>query len=155
MADDEGLPELTEREFRDLSERTEFLDLVATGIPEINAALQVRWSPKKLKQMLADPEFVELVNAARDTFDGLVETTLGQMAIRGNMRAVEMWLYNRQKGRWTDVKKIEIDHTVTHNYAIVGVAVEAAQALLAQHGAGALQAFHQHAIEATGTDADE
>lgn len=131
----------------------EFLNLVSQGTPELNAALEVDWRPKKLKAMLADPEFAALVDAAKSTMDGKVEQVLGQMALNGHFLAIQMWLYNRDPGRWKDVKKIQVDSTVTHNVALVGVAKEAALAMLKERGAIGLQAFH--AIETTARDADD
>lgn len=135
-------------EFKQLQAH-EFFDLVSAGVPELNAALEVGWTPRQLKARMADPDFEELVQSAQAQADGRVEAVLYQMSLRGNFQAIQMWLYNRQKSRWRDVKKIEIDTTVTHNVALVVTAKEAALAMLRERGPAQLQGFHQHAIETT------
>lgn len=130
----------------------EFLNLVSQGTPEVNAALEVGWTPRELKHRMADPDFEELVRSSMDIADGRIEEVLYEQARRGNFQAIQMWLYNRQKGRWRDVKKIEIDQTVTHNIALVATVKQAALAMLAEQGPMQLQGFHTKAIEATASD---
>lgn len=134
----------------------EFMELVGTGITEINAALEVGWTIKDLNNYLQDPEVRDMIDAARAYADGRVEKILYDKALDGNMTAITMWLHNRQPGRWKDVRRIEVSGSTTVAVDVSSVK-EAALAMLAQVGPAATQALPAY-IETTAreaVDADE
>lgn len=55
------------------------------------------------------PEFSKALKDAKDAADGLVETSLFQNAMAGNVTAQIFWLKNRRPTEWRD--KQEISHT--------------------------------------------
>ena len=94
--------------FADIAEKETFLDRVANGCPPLLAGHELRWSPKKTKEVMNDPEFADLVNAAIERGLDAVEATLMRKAQEGNMAAITMVLFNRRADRWRDVKRIDI-----------------------------------------------
>lgn len=134
-------PEDEETVFAEITEREEFLTLVASGVPQRLAAYKVRWTPKQLKQILADPDFVELIDdAAERSLDG-IEATLHRKAEEGNMAAIQMVLFNRRPRNWRDVRKIEITQRTDVTVVQVEATKQAAIALLRERGAGVMQAL--------------
>lgn len=129
----------TDRLFDDIVERDLFVELVADGVTELNAGLEVGWTPRQTRLNMADPNFAEIVEAAKGRADGTIEKTLYEVAKRGNLGAIQMWLYNRQPNRWKDVKRIEVqsEHTVT--VGVIGATKQALLELMTEHGARALQ----------------
>lgn len=134
-------PEDEEQVFAEIAEREEFLTLVASGVPSRLAAYKVRWTPKQLKQMLADPDFAELIDDATErSLDG-IEATLHRKAEEGNMAAIQMVLFNRRPRSWRDVRKIEITQRTDVTVVQVEATKQAAIALLRERGAGVMQAL--------------
>jgi hypothetical protein len=83
--------------FEEMTARQEFIDKVSCGTSEFNAGIEVGWTPAKIRTMTADPDFRELVTFARELADGNVEGTLYRLAHeKGNMAAIQMWLFNRR-----------------------------------------------------------
>ena len=60
---------------------------------EMTAALAVGWTPRKLKALKKDPEFVQLINEARTLLIESVESMEIRNALRGNQRAIELFLF--------------------------------------------------------------
>lgn len=137
-----------DREERELAASEKFLERVAQGCPEMNAALEVNWTPRKLKQKMADKDFAQLVEYSKEVADGAIEQTLYALAQRGNFQAIQLWLYNRQSTKWRDVKRIEIHQDTSVSVTVVNGAVEAAKRLLVEQGPASVQSFHRKAIEA-------
>lgn len=116
-----------------------FLEWVKIGTPPLHAALEVGWSPARLRQMLSDPEFKALVDAMEEYKDQTIEQALFDQAKKGAGWAVQMWLYNRQPDRWRDTKRIEVRSETTIQVGIVASVKEAALALLRERPIGELQ----------------
>jgi len=131
MADDQLFDDIVEREL--------FIELVADGCTEINAGLEVGWTPARTRRNLADPDFAALVDAARDRADGTIERALFHLAKGRNLGAIQMWLYNRSPERWRDVKRLEVKNETNVNVALVAATKEAILATLRDHGPAALQ----------------
>jgi hypothetical protein len=141
--------------FNDIVERDLFVELIADGVPEINAGYEVGWTPTQTKRNLADPMFREIVTAARDRADGTIEAALFKLAKNGNLGAMQMWLYNRKPADWKDVRRIEVRQDTTINLAVVHSTKQAVLEMLATHGPGALQpTYDPPAIEAPIIDAE-
>lgn len=128
-----------DREFERMEAMERFIDLVADGCPEVNAALEVGWTPRVMQSYLQDSSFRDMVSAARDRADGTIEQKLFAVAKGGNMTAIQMWLFNRQPERWRDLKRIEIHTDSTVKVEVVGAVKEAAMAMLNQLGVAKMQ----------------
>lgn len=124
---------------REMEEKEQFLERVARGVPPMLAGHELRWHPKQVSALMADPEFMELVDAAIERSIDTIESVLHDKAKNGNMSAIMMVLYNRRPERWRDVKRIEVSQqtqvTVTHVEATKAAAVE----LLRANGAAVMQ----------------
>lgn len=138
--------------FEEMTARQEFIDKVSCGTSEFNAGIEVGWTPAKIRTMTADPDFRELVTFARELADGNVEGTLYRLArIKGNMAAIQMWLFNRRPDRWKDVKRIEVHTDATVHIGVVHSVKAAALQLLGERSVADLQRL---AIETTASDDD-
>lgn len=144
------LPDPKERS--ELAETDKFFRALATGAGQLHSALGVGWSPAKLRRKLKDPEFAELVGLADALMDEGVEQTLLQRAKAGNVTAIKMWLYNRQPGRWRDVRHIQVDGNTTLSVDVVVGVKQAALELIRERGVREMQPAPQ-AIEAEVVDA--
>lgn len=130
------MKELSERE---AEQHQQFFDLLRTGVRPIHAAVEVGWSPAKLKQLMKDREFMELMDMAEEMLDETVEESLLQSALKGNFRAQQMWLLNRQRAKWRDVRHIEVNSTERLEVGVVLGVKQAAAELLRSEGVAALQ----------------
>ena len=136
--------------FEEMTARQEFIDKVSCGTSEFNAGIEVGWTPAKIRTMTADPDFRELVTFARELADGNVEGTLYRLArIKGNMAAIQMWLFNRRPDRWKDVKRIEVHADSTVRVEAVHSVKIGVLELLREHSIAELQHL---AIETTTSD---
>lgn len=140
--------------FNDIVERDLFVELVADGIPELNAGFEVGWTPSQTKRNLADPAFREIVDTAKERADGTIEAALFRLAKAGNLGAMQMWLYNRSPERWKDVKRIEVKNDTTINLGIVASTKQAVIEMLRENGAASLQPPVVRAIETSARDTD-
>lgn len=138
-------------------DRQEFLELVAAGRQRLNAAYQLKWSPKQLEGMLADEEFRELVEMAESLVLGDVVEALVKKAKAGNMRAIEFFLVNKDPKSWRPPSRpVEITGSSTVNHEVTVSIAASVQELLRTHGAGALQPGGiLDAIDTTATDASD
>jgi hypothetical protein len=131
-----GKAELTERDAR---EQERFFALLSDGARPLHAAVEVGWSPAKLRRLTRDPEFAELMATAEEMLDETIEESLYQSALKGNFRAQQMWLLNRQGKKWRDVRHIQIDQRQTLEVGVVLGVKQAAAELLRSNGIAALQ----------------
>ncbi len=134
------MAEDTNKAFDDIVERDLFVELVADGTPEMLAGMEVGWTPRQTRLNLADPMFFEIVEAAKEMADGTIEHSLFVLAKKGNLGAIQMWLYNRQSGKWKDVKRIEVQSEHHHSVSLVSATKTALAELIREAGPAALQA---------------
>jgi hypothetical protein len=127
---------MTDREMREVEC---FIESVRGGTGPLNAAIEVGWTPAALKRRMKDPEFVELVELARERRLESIETTLYQMAERGHFKAIQMVLYNERAHRWKDVRHLSVTRSETLDVGIVVSVKEAAKQLLREHGVASAQ----------------
>lgn len=137
--------------FDDMTSRQAFLDKVAAGTTPFNAGIEVGWTPAATKKNVADPEFAELISYAQQMADGNIEKKLHDIALKGNLGAIQMWLFNRRPEMWKDVKRIEVNQNVNVQLGVVHSVKEAAHELMRGHSIADLQRL---AIEATSSDDD-
>lgn len=129
---------MTETALMDMGAHEEFLELLVSGIGVHMAGYQVGWSPRKTKQMMADTDFAELIEAALDRKYDSIEKALHDQAVKGNMAAIQMVLYNRRPGQWKDLRRIEVKTDVTVNLGEVGAAKQAILEMIRTQGAAAM-----------------
>lgn len=121
-------------------QRELFLLSVADGVPDDNAGYEVGWTPARLRRELADPDFREMVTAAKDRAIGTVEKALFDLATKGkNLGAMQMVLYNLRADKWKDVRRIEVKNEHTVNGQIVVSTREAIMGHLKELGPAGLQ----------------
>lgn len=134
---------LSDREAKDTFT---FLEDIRVGTGPLNAGLAVGWSPAKVRRLLKDAEFVELMNAASEMRLESVEKTLWQLADRGHFKAIQMVLFNKRPDAWRDIKHIQVDKRETLEVGVVVSVKAAALELLREQGVDAFQP-EQTAIE--------
>lgn len=87
----------------DEARRAEFLELLRQGKRRRTACRLMGMSPNTMYAAIArDETFADEVRAAEDESDEEVENALREAAVSGNVIAAQVWLYNRQPGRWRD-----------------------------------------------------
>lgn len=138
---------------RDMRETMVFMEDVRTGTGPMNAAIAVGWSPAKLKRLMQDPGFADLLDVARERRLETVEKTLWELAQGGHFKAIQMVLYNERSEQWRDVRHIQVER---HDQLDIGIVVSVKEAALASLREAGVAAFQMApaVIEATATDAD-
>lgn len=132
---------------REAKELGEFLEDIRVGTGPFNAALAVGWSPAKIRRLMKDTEFLELMDHASELQLESIEKTLHQMAEKGHFKAIQMVLHNRRSGQWRDIKHIQIEKNETLDVGVVVSVKQAAIDMLREQGVEALQPA-QEIIEA-------
>lgn len=139
--------------FTEMTAKDVFIDLVAQGVPAVNAGIQVSWSPARTKAMLRDPEFADIVAGALSRANASIEEALYAKALAGNVSAMQMWLFNREPDRWRDVKRIEVRSDTRVSITAVESVKAGVLELLREQGVGAMQALDSGIIYDAETDA--
>lgn len=113
MADDDDDPGIfAERDATDAFERMEFLELVGRGtLPEL-AAIEIGWTPAKLRRYRKDKGFSDLIDEAARLTDTRVEQVIVAKALLGVEWAVKLYAFNRMPDRWRDMKNVQIQHSI-------------------------------------------
>lgn len=123
-----------------LAEQKElFLTKVQKGVPRLHAALDVGWTIRKMHLLLANAEFMELVQIAEEYVSDGVEMVLLQKAEGGNMEAIKMWLQNRRRDRWADRREVAVTGVVEVAQVIIDGTRDGLRAMLEEH-AGVIEA---------------
>lgn len=116
-----------------------FIERVASGVPVVNAGIEVGWSPSKTRHLLKDPDFAEIVAGSIDRANATIEEALYAKAAAGNVAAIQLWLFNREPDRWRDVRRIEIRNDTRVSIAAVASVKAGVLELLREQGAEAMQ----------------
>jgi len=140
----------TNEEFDELAAFERWLTLVAEGTPPLNAGVELGWTPQKINKLIADPDVQEMLSYAHARADGSVVKAMHTQAMKGNMTAIQTWLFNRRPEDWRDIRKVVISGDVKVTPALITAAKQAARELLANADIKVLQQL----VEATATDAD-
>lgn len=110
--------------------REAFLALLRDGARRGAAADQVGVTRQTVRMAYqADPDFRAAVDQAEMDANEPVEDALYQAAIAGNVRAIEVWLYNRTGERWKDQRNV----SGSLSLKVIDVRIEA-QKLAKQYG---------------------
>lgn len=132
----------------------EFLGYVKDGSGPETAAYALDWTPRQLKKLMSDEAFQRDLQQILEMKNEAIEETIYRLAMRGNTRMLELWVFNRVPERWAPAtQKIKIDKTTHHSVELVGSAVEAVRQAIGQQGA--IAAIHAGALEASVHDDDE
>lgn len=83
--------------------KAEYCDKLRLGFRRGRAAEAVGLARSTIARALrADPEFIAAVDLAEIEACEPVEDVLYQLAMKGNIVAIQIWLYNRNPDRWRD-----------------------------------------------------
>ena len=110
---------------------------IASGTTPLNAGLELGWWPKKIEAKMT--EYGEMVSTAQLSADGDVIKALHHSAVRGNISAIQMWLFNRRPAEWRDVKRIVVSGSAEAKPDMVQSTKMAALELLRENGIVAMQ----------------
>lgn len=134
---------------------TVFFERVQEGCGPLNAAIEVGWTPAKLNQLMRDDEFAELLGIARERLLEDLEEVVVRKAREGNVKCLQMVLYNQRSEKWKDVRHIKMERSGALDTATV-VSVKAAliDVLRNSGDAVALMQPAPKVIEATAVEVD-
>lgn len=95
------------REKFDSTRREIFLDLLRKGVRRTQACKKTGISrPTFNKTMNNNPKFAAEVAQAEVDANELVEQAMFNSALKGNVTAQQVWLYNRDPERWQDKRNL-------------------------------------------------
>jgi hypothetical protein len=136
----------------DSQELKRFLERVNSGVGELNAAIEVGWTPAELRKYQKDAEFRELVQVCMDQRLERVESKAFELAERGQMRAIELVLFCKgaHRGWHPPTQKVSVERTETVKVEMVHSIKAAALQVLQTEGA--IAALQSGAIEASVVD---
>jgi len=98
------------REKFDAARREIFLDLLRKGIRRTQACKKAGISrPTFNKCMNNNKKFAAEVAQAETDANELVEQAMFSSALKGNVTAQQVWLYNRDPDRWSDKRNSQLD----------------------------------------------
>jgi hypothetical protein len=97
------------REKFDATRKEEFLALLAKGIRPSNAAKKVGIDRRTYQNHINKyPKFAEACTRAEMDANELIEQSLFNSALKGNVTAQQVWLYNRDPERWQDKRNVTV-----------------------------------------------
>lgn len=123
----------------ELIEKKKFLEELLAGKGPFPAGIEIGWSPLRIRQMMADPEIIQLMSFIHEHMDQSVEYALYRAAMAGNVTAQQVWLFNRRGDKWKDVKRVVHEGEVKVGAEVVHSVRQVALGLLESHGTKALQ----------------
>jgi hypothetical protein len=98
------------REKFDAARREIFLDLLRKGVRRTQACKKTGISrPTFNKCMNNNKKFAAEVAQAETDANELVEQAMFSSALKGNVTAQQVWLYNRDPDRWSDKRNSQLD----------------------------------------------
>jgi hypothetical protein len=108
---------------------------------ETTAAFAVNWTPRKLKALKREPEFVALVHEARTQLIESVETLMFRAAFMGRQKAMELILFCQAADRgWRPPTQRHVhEGTGQVEHSVVISVTQAAREMLANADIRALQ----------------
>lgn len=139
---DWGLPKVDPNSIAALEyqEKLLFLEKLQAGYGPLRAGQAgPGWSPQHTEIVMRDPDMQQLISIIENMKDEDVERGIYIAAKTGNVTAGMFWLLNRQKEKWKDTKKIQIERSDRVSVEIVHSVKQSALELLRAAGVGALQ----------------
>lgn len=150
------LPVDPEGEFDD-EEIAEFYEKSFLCYSPEEIAWSLGWSPRKLKQFLADDERAELLAFCREALNGGMERAVYMCGRRGNAASQRLWLFCQARHRgWADTRQVHVT-AQTRQEVLISVAQGVRETLNAgvlEHGEDAVLALQRAYIDVDSTDAD-
>jgi hypothetical protein len=108
---------------------------------EMTAAFAVGWTPRKLRALKKDPEFLQLIDEAKTLLIESVESMAYRNALRGNQRAIELVLFchGQDRGWRPPAQRHEVLTEGKVEVSVIASVKEAVKATLATADIGELQ----------------
>lgn len=141
-----------EHEYKSVTEFDAWLQSIADGTPPLNAGIEQGWTPKKINDLLKQPDIAELVYFAQMQADGVMVKAMFDQGKKGNMAAITTWLFNRQPHEWKDTRKVVVSGEGKVDTSTIVAAREAALALLGAASIEELQGIVETTADADHTD---
>lgn len=93
--------------------QTEFCNCISRGLRVSHASAACGISRSTFYRHLeTDPEFKLAYEDAEETANDNVEHALYTAAMEGDVKAQQIWLYNKRRNAWADSKNIKLDANV-------------------------------------------
>lgn len=146
---------MTRAEEIEAARMTQFFERVQEGCGPLNAAIEVGWSPARLNALMRDDDFAELLGIARERLLEDLEEVVVRKARDGNVKCLQMVLYNQRSEKWKDVRHIKMERSGALDPSTVTSVKQALIEVL--RGSGDAVALMQPApkmIEATAVEVD-
>lgn len=137
------------RSVDDVERRHAFVERVARGFGVYMAGLAVGWSEAQIRQVMNEPEMVDIVNVVQEFHNDTVEYAILRSAQAGNVMAQKMYALAKMPERgWVEKRTHVIEGQARVD--VVHSVKQALQEHLRQPGA--IDALHAAAIEAKVVD---
>lgn len=93
--------------------QAKFCDCIAHGLRISQAARSCGINRATYNDYYSsDPEFKRAVDEAEEAATDSVENALFEAAVGGDVKAQQVWLFNRRKQTWSDSKNLKVDANV-------------------------------------------
>ena len=118
----------------------EWIELVANGKGHYHAGLAMGWTPRQVRELLADPAIQQAIEYAKTmVLEDIEEVSLG-LAKAGNVPMIQMWLYchGAERGWRPPTQRVAVQHQGTVQVERVQAVAQAARELMKAHGPEAL-----------------
>jgi hypothetical protein len=93
--------------------QAKFCDCIAHGLRISQAAKSCGINRSTyLDYYSSDPEFKRAVDEAEEAATDVIENALFEAAAGGDVKAQQVWLFNRRKHAWSDSKNLKVDANV-------------------------------------------
>lgn len=134
----------------------DFLGMLIDGEGPLTAGLACGLTPRKVREMEADPEISQLIAIAREQKYERYEKKLDELAMDGHFAALQMFLFCQapHRGWRPPQQRVAHDHNGRVEVERVQATTQAVVALIREHGPGilAIGGPLDQAIEASASD---
>ena len=146
---------LTRAEEIEAARMTQFFERVQEGCGPLNAAIEVGWTPAKLDRLMREDDFADLLAIAQERLLEDLEEVVVRKARDGNVKCLQMVLYNQRSEKWKDVRHIKMERSTAADPTLVS-SVKQAMVEMMRGDRDAVLAMQPapKAIEATAVEVD-
>lgn len=128
-------PAEVEQFLRNLQASVDIVDgdlQVVAPMGELTAAYAVGWTARKLRMLKRDPEFLAMMEEAKELVLESVEQMAYRNALLGRQRAIEMVLFCKgaHRGWRPPAQRHEVNHSGAIDHSVVAAGMEIAKAML-------------------------